>query len=485
MLLVLPQYLIAVVVVWFWRFEPTLDHWYWYDPLRHLSLTHIFSREGIFWPIGPSWVVATELWFCVLIAFLGAALLRLPETLSYASRRSLFVTIPLILFVIGIGYEGWAYFIAGIPRNDFLVYLNPLANVDSLALGMLLAVGSADVRYRPRFGRGAAFLLSALSLAGMAVLIWARWQIPTINVYFHSMFAAAFVLLLAASLLGPRSAGLDKVLSWRPLQGLGAISFSVLLLQEPLLTELATRQLFVSPNAERLFTYVLVVLLLSVLIGVLVYWFFVYPALQASYLFTPEANRATRYPVEGLGEQAYAAPSVEQPAGASVTPPMVLEDVTPAVPPNAGTASTRVEGLDGYRAIVALLLVVYHAYQFTREGLGLETYAYEGTALNLVLRSLQLSGVFFVLSGFLIFLPFARAAVEQRGERSLKNFFIRRAMQILPQYYLAIILVWTWRYAGLPGQWNDLFLHLSFTHIFSREYIFWTIGPSWAVAVEV
>ena len=166
-------------------------------------------------------------------------------------------------------------------------------------------------------------------------------------------------------------------------------------------------------------------------------------------------------------------------------PPLVLEDVTNSVPPKAETNPTRFEGLEGYRAIAALLLVVFHAYQFTREGLGLESYAFEGTPLHSILISLQLSGVFFVLSGFLIFLPFARSAVEQRGERSVRHFFIRRTIRLLPPYYLAIILVWTWRYVGTSEQWTDLLLHLTFTQIFHPKYIFWTIGPAWALAVEI
>ena len=65
-----------------------------------------------------------------------------------------------------------------------------------------------------------------------------------------------------------------------------------------------------------------------------------------------------------------------------------------------GGRAVRFEGLEAYRGIAALLLVVFHAYQYTREGTG--RYAYEGTPLGALFGSLQLSGWFFVLSGFLI-----------------------------------------------------------------------------------
>jgi peptidoglycan/LPS O-acetylase OafA/YrhL len=149
-------------------------------------------------------------------------------------------------------------------------------------------------------------------------------------------------------------------------------------------------------------------------------------------------------------------------------------------------SSERFEGLEAYRGIAALLIVIFHSYQFTREGTGRATYVYDGTWLDVVLRNLE-AGVacFFVLSGFLIFLPFARAALGDGAVQSGRGFLVRRAIRIIPAYYVAILIVWTWRYTGSPGQWRDLFLHLTFTHIFSQQYIFSIIGPSWSLAVEV
>ncbi len=146
----------------------------------------------------------------------------------------------------------------------------------------------------------------------------------------------------------------------------------------------------------------------------------------------------------------------------------------------------RYEELEAYRGIAALLIVVFHAYQFSRQGAGLTRYVYEGTPLHVVFHNLEAAVAwFFALSGFLVFLPFARAAIGQARQESARGFLIRRAIRILPTYYVAILVVWSWRYAGIPGQWTDLIEHLTFTHIFDRRYIFWTIGPAWSLAVEV
>lgn len=146
----------------------------------------------------------------------------------------------------------------------------------------------------------------------------------------------------------------------------------------------------------------------------------------------------------------------------------------------------RYEELEAYRGVAALLIVVFHAYQFSRQGAGLTRYVYEGTPLHVVFHNLEAAVAwFFVLSGFLVFLPFARSAIKQERQESARGFLIRRAIRILPTYYIAILFVWSWRYAGIPGQWTDLFEHLTFTHVFDRRYIFWTIGPAWSLAVEV
>ena len=155
-----------------------------------------------------------------------------------------------------------------------------------------------------------------------------------------------------------------------------------------------------------------------------------------------------------------------------------------ATPEAAAPAkAVRFEGLEAYRGIAALLLVVFHAYQYTREGTG--RYAYEGSPLGALFGSLQLSGWFFVLSGFLVSLAFFRAAIGRTGPRSVSRFLKRRALRILPLYYVAILSVWGYNYSGGREDWVNLVQHLTFTQVFSKEHIFWLIGPSWTLALEV
>ena len=155
-------------------------------------------------------------------------------------------------------------------------------------------------------------------------------------------------------------------------------------------------------------------------------------------------------------------------------------------------APGRMNDLEGYRGIAALGIVVFHAYQFCREGAGNRAgstpdgYAYAGSPLGHVLLNLDgLVSLFLILSGFLLYAPIARQITAGRRTGSARVFLLRRAVRILPLYWLAILLVWTYRNPDLPGDWRDLVEHLTFTQIFDSRRIFYTIGPAWSLSVEI
>lgn len=122
-------------------------------------------------------------------------------------------------------------------------------------------------------------------------------------------------------------------------------------------------------------------------------------------------------------------------------------------------------------------MVVYYAYKETRDAAGQMLCA--GSWPHPLLSGLEGAvGWFFVLSGFVIFLPFARAAVAGQEPIDGRRFLVRRAWRILPAYYVAVLVVWTLRFANLPEQSLDLAEHLTFTQILDPRHMFWTIGPA-------
>ncbi|MCW2776633.1 MAG: acyltransferase 3 [Frankiales bacterium] len=165
-------------------------------------------------------------------------------------------------------------------------------------------------------------------------------------------------------------------------------------------------------------------------------------------------------------------------APAPVTPPPANR---PATPPPA----LAFPELQGQRGLAALLVVVFHAYQSHRlppDG----RYQYAGRPVDTVITSLDgMVDWFFVLSAFLLTLPYARAVLAGRRPTAAKDFLGRRAVRIVPLYLIAVTTVWATRNPSLPGDWRDLLEHLTFTNVYDRTRIFYTVGPAWSLAVEV
>jgi len=106
--------------------------------------------------------------------------------------------------------------------------------------------------------------------------------------------------------------------------------------------------------------------------------------------------------------------------------------------------------------------------------------------IDLVLRNLDgLVSLFLVLSGYLMYAPLCKAMTEGAPSEKVRVFLFRRAVRILPLYWIAIVVVWAYRNPVFPGDWRDLVEHLTFTQVFDSKRIFYTIGPAWSLSVEV
>ena len=98
--------------------------------------------------------------------------------------------------------------------------------------------------------------------------------------------------------------------------------------------------------------------------------------------------------------------------------------------------TSRQSGLDGLRGLAALAVFGVHVWiyqlpntlQLRRDHLG-----------ELILFEARIAFVmFFVLSGYLLYRPFARAALGRSAPVSIRAYLVRRAARILPAYYLAL-----------------------------------------------
>jgi peptidoglycan/LPS O-acetylase OafA/YrhL len=158
---------------------------------------------------------------------------------------------------------------------------------------------------------------------------------------------------------------------------------------------------------------------------------------------------------------------------------------TPAQAPaqTSSQRTTRVFPLNTLRALAALSVVTFHAYQSSRSGPG-SAWPWDGLAHRLMTGTELFVEMFFVLSGLVLWLPVARALLAGDETRSGRAMLLRRTARLLPLYLTVVLVVWSLTNHSLPGHWQDLLLHLTFTHVYSDTYIFWTAGPAWSLAVE-
>lgn len=144
------------------------------------------------------------------------------------------------------------------------------------------------------------------------------------------------------------------------------------------------------------------------------------------------------------------------------------------------TTQKRQYPLGWLRAFAALAVVTFHAYQYNRT----ESWPLSGLVHRLLLGTDLFVDMFFVLSAFVLWLPVARSVLAGTTGRPGRVVLFRRLARLIPLYYSVVLIVWAISNPSLPGNWQDLLLHLSFTQVYSDQYIFWTNGPAWSLAVE-
>jgi peptidoglycan/LPS O-acetylase OafA/YrhL len=136
------------------------------------------------------------------------------------------------------------------------------------------------------------------------------------------------------------------------------------------------------------------------------------------------------------------------------------------------------QGFDGLRAVAALLVVVVHVG-------GDSGFTYRSSAGFYTARGEIGVSVFFLISGFLLYRPFAAAAMEGRPGPATRSYLLRRALRIVPLYWVALgvyYLLTGWKAVhGISGLLENMF----FLQIYSKSWIFHGITQAWSLCIEV
>lgn len=278
---ILPVYFLAVLVVWSTR-NPTLPG-DWRDLVEHLTFTHVFDRERIFYTLGPSWSLSLEVAFYLVLVALGPLAVRACRRLrTRRARVALCAAGCAVLFAAPLAWISCAHYVLGVPHTDWPVYFGPQARFGGFAAGMALAVlvtalGDDRGRLRARW----ATALSAAALAGLLTLSYLSAPENLAHTFYHPIASVLWCALLYAALhirhRERERLRWHRLLKARWATSVGLVSYSLYIWHEPVLLQLDASG--VLPSSQAGFPVaVLVVVLVALAAGTASYWLVEYPA---------------------------------------------------------------------------------------------------------------------------------------------------------------------------------------------------------------
>ncbi|MBV8172566.1 MAG: acyltransferase [Candidatus Eremiobacteraeota bacterium] len=161
---------------------------------------------------------------------------------------------------------------------------------------------------------------------------------------------------------------------------------------------------------------------------------------------------------------------------------------------SAQQSTPHIAFMDGMRGIAVLMVLVYHL----KEALATNLHVHAGR-LELGINNFAAAGfmgveVFFFISGFVLFYPYARTIFEDKPLQTVAHFVNRRALKILPSYIFSLTVMTAFVLLLLPRPLDGLAafkllqnyaVHLLFVHSAFKETFFAINGPLWSLAVEV
>lgn len=137
--------------------------------------------------------------------------------------------------------------------------------------------------------------------------------------------------------------------------------------------------------------------------------------------------------------------------------------------------------LEGMRALAAAAVIVYHVAIYT----GVTLQPEPGILGNIASRGDLGVPIFFTLSGFLLYRPFAAASLRDADGPSARRYLWRRALRVLPAYWLAtVVCLAVFNRDMLTGVW-EVVRPLLLLHVYERDVLPLGIGQTWSLSAEV
>jgi peptidoglycan/LPS O-acetylase OafA/YrhL len=155
------------------------------------------------------------------------------------------------------------------------------------------------------------------------------------------------------------------------------------------------------------------------------------------------------------------------------------------------SSGRRLPGIEGLRALAACSVLVYHSWANSSPS---------GSAVDLGIFASWIPdlaygvALFFALSGFLLYRPFAAAVLRGEALPSVRGYFRNRALRILPAYWAILLVAGLVLETTLLRNGSHLRPHAlhgegllrtgTFTQNYTPGLLGSGIGPAWSLAVE-
>ena len=167
----------------------------------------------------------------------------------------------------------------------------------------------------------------------------------------------------------------------------------------------------------------------------------------------------------------------------------------PAVRTVSASGTTRLEGIDGLRALAACSILVYHVWLYSQPGGQRVDF---GPMTRFVFPHLPLGvTLFFTLSAFLLYRPIAAAIVDGRPRPRVRTYLLNRGLRIMPAYLVVLVVVavvlpaamlrtgpTTLELGRMVGDPALLLGNAALAQNYAPKSVLTGITPAWSLAVE-